>query len=390
MKKQGRDKSTVVQTLKHLPQSMDNDFQCPICFDSVPENLTTQIPQCKHRFCVACLAEFVRVKLNSHEYPLLCPTCVAEPRPQPTAEIENLVVDQLSERDLSILEEIRKKRDGFLKIECPRCQRSDFIHQAVLKNSRHIRCPVGCGFRWCQKCQQCTNSILRRLVHFCSDGTSRLLLLAKKENWKQCPGCSVVVSQAGGCSHMTCKTLGCNTHFCYDCGKIIIKSAEGQGLRDAISHHNRNCITRRGLNQIMMNDDLPLFPLLIRFVRNLVGQQITHSISTIRLGDFIPSSKWRSPTSILIQLSILYSRFQSGDLVLRKRIPTNTLLLLSPLILWQLYKEREWKFKFLGASVLGGTLFFYKRDHSGLEPSLSKAQPQVRDYQPRLGVRSWA
>ncbi|KAG5718443.1 hypothetical protein E4T56_gene18183 [Termitomyces sp. T112] len=99
---------------------MDNDFQCPICFDSVPENLTTQIPQCKHRFCVACLAEFVRVKLNSHEYPLLCPTCVAEPRPQPTAEIENLVVDQLSERDLSILEEIRKKRDGFLKIECPR------------------------------------------------------------------------------------------------------------------------------------------------------------------------------------------------------------------------------------------------------------------------------
>ncbi|KAK3933906.1 hypothetical protein QBC46DRAFT_430618 [Diplogelasinospora grovesii] len=50
------------------------------------------------------------------------------------------------------------------------------------------------------------------------EDTQALLELAKKNNWKSCPGCNHLVEHTKeGCDQIPC--VRCNTVFCYHCGK---------------------------------------------------------------------------------------------------------------------------------------------------------------------------
>ncbi|KAJ7739825.1 hypothetical protein B0H16DRAFT_60005 [Mycena metata] len=76
--------------------------------------------------------------------------------------------------------------------------------------------------------------------HSC-DGSSELEHLMKSRGWKHCPGCKTPFQKSSGCNHMTCMSPGCNTHFCYVCGKSIVRSAHRREIQTAVSAHYRRC-----------------------------------------------------------------------------------------------------------------------------------------------------
>ena len=51
---------------------------CRICLDKLPEN-STAIDPCGHSFCRECVQGLIVSQIESRRFPVLCPTCTAEP-----------------------------------------------------------------------------------------------------------------------------------------------------------------------------------------------------------------------------------------------------------------------------------------------------------------------
>jgi len=64
----------------------------------------------------------------------------------------------------------------------------------------------------------------------------------KQQGWKYCPTCKTPIQKGSGCHHMKCITPACNTHFCYTCGGLIVRSANGKEINTAVTkHYSKNC-----------------------------------------------------------------------------------------------------------------------------------------------------
>ena len=46
---------------------------CNICLEELPAELMHVIGSCLHRFCITCLAKYLREKLAGRTYPMVCP-----------------------------------------------------------------------------------------------------------------------------------------------------------------------------------------------------------------------------------------------------------------------------------------------------------------------------
>ncbi|KAI3838575.1 hypothetical protein MKW92_014509 [Papaver armeniacum] len=61
-----------------------------------------------------------------------------------------------------------------------------------------------------------------QVQHRGGDEDMLLIQLAKKKNWRKCPGCKYYVEKTMGCMHVTCRYVGhqilCGSEFCYGCG----------------------------------------------------------------------------------------------------------------------------------------------------------------------------
>ena len=64
--------SSQMARLKDMAQVL---FECPVCFETHPEDFVAQIDACRHKLCRRCMRGFVTSKLEEHRYPILCPIC---------------------------------------------------------------------------------------------------------------------------------------------------------------------------------------------------------------------------------------------------------------------------------------------------------------------------
>lgn len=95
-----------------------------------------------------------------------------------------------------------------------------------------------CTYVWCKKCNQ--EIPMGPVDHSC-DGTNELDHLMKDTGWKYCPGCKTPCEKIAGCNHMTCTSPGCNTHFCYKCGAMIVKSDSKLEIGAGVTAHYLSC-----------------------------------------------------------------------------------------------------------------------------------------------------
>jgi hypothetical protein len=54
-------------------------FDCGVCLDTLPEESIARLDPCGHSFCRECIRGFIVSQIESRRFPVLCPTCMAEP-----------------------------------------------------------------------------------------------------------------------------------------------------------------------------------------------------------------------------------------------------------------------------------------------------------------------
>ncbi|PBK95367.1 hypothetical protein ARMGADRAFT_926243 [Armillaria gallica] len=215
-------------------------FDCGICFDNLPMEDVAFIPECDHLACRDCLRQHILTTLHDHRFPILCPLCMdGKTR---TSLPETLILDiGISEKDFLIWDELQMSAFSIL-MHCRRCQNGAFVDGIDYQQCSIITCPLPeCENKWCKSCSQTIDTTVGGPEHSC-DGTSELDHLIKQRGWKYCPGCKTPVEQDGGCNHMMCISPGCNTHFCYVCGQIIVRSVIRNEIQNAITNHYSRCV----------------------------------------------------------------------------------------------------------------------------------------------------
>ena len=54
-------------------------FDCGVCLETLPEESIAHIDPCGHSFCRECVRGLIVSQIESRRFPVLCPTCTAEP-----------------------------------------------------------------------------------------------------------------------------------------------------------------------------------------------------------------------------------------------------------------------------------------------------------------------
>ncbi|KAG1847135.1 hypothetical protein C8R48DRAFT_732170 [Suillus tomentosus] len=225
--------------MQALAASLPHNFSCVICMEEQPVDNSVDL-ECNHSICRTCIRGHICSKIEEHRFPVMCPVCMTEKNNHQPKAISGLLVQQIGidERQYAIWEEMELSHLSVL-LHCRKCQRSVPVVRQEHDESRLLVCPLpDCNHIWCKACQQ--SVAIGDPPHSC-DGTSELDHLMKQRGWKYCPNCKTPVQRDGGCSHMTCISPACNTHFCYICGKNIVRSALRNEIQTAVAAHYRVC-----------------------------------------------------------------------------------------------------------------------------------------------------
>jgi Ring finger domain len=54
-------------------------FDCGVCLETLPEESIARFDPCGHSFCRECVRGLIVSQIESRRFPVLCPTCTAEP-----------------------------------------------------------------------------------------------------------------------------------------------------------------------------------------------------------------------------------------------------------------------------------------------------------------------
>ncbi|KAI0824763.1 hypothetical protein BC628DRAFT_1419870 [Trametes gibbosa] len=229
------------EQFRQLEAEQPQFFDCGVCFEKFQEDHIARVHPCEHAFCRGCLAGWARSKIEEHRYPVLCPICVADRnRAGPSGEVDDEAIQQLglTEQQYEIFVEMQMNKFSTI-LDCRGCNETFFVDREEYQNSEIIHCPLkGCGYVWCKLCSQKVDPAGPK--HSC-DGTNELEHIMKEKGWKHCPGCQTPAEKISGCNHLSCLTPGCNSHFCYQCGVLIVRSALPSEIAATKAQHFKHC-----------------------------------------------------------------------------------------------------------------------------------------------------
>ncbi|CAL1701269.1 unnamed protein product [Somion occarium] len=209
-------------------------FKCGICLEEESEYMIARIEPCGHAFCRDCVRSYLQSKLGEHRFPILCPSCTADKK---TSDPGTQQIG-LSEDEFALFTELEMASFSIL-LHCRKCKNAVFVDKCEYDEEKIIVCPLpGCTHAWCKNCSVTIES--GNPPHSC-DGTNELNHLMTERGWKYCPGCRTPAEKVDGCNHMTCISPGCNAHFCYLCGQIIVQSVLPNEIQRALSDHYARC-----------------------------------------------------------------------------------------------------------------------------------------------------
>ncbi|EIW61426.1 uncharacterized protein TRAVEDRAFT_56732 [Trametes versicolor FP-101664 SS1] len=220
------------QQMRDLQAIQPEFFDCGVCFEKFQEDHIARVEPCGHTYCRDCLKGHAVSKIDEHRYPVLCPLCTADrTRTDPPG-------GTCAREQYAIFEEMQMNKFSIM-IHCRKCQQTLFVDKAEYQETKIIRCPLNdCGYLWCRLCSQEVDPLMPE--HTC-DGSNELDHLMKEKGWKYCPLCQTPAEKISGCNHIACGAPGCNSHFCYHCGALIVQSALPAEINAAKTAHYTQC-----------------------------------------------------------------------------------------------------------------------------------------------------
>lgn len=178
--------------------SSSQTISCEICTEEKPPS---NMLDCRHSFCAACVSKHVEYKLRDNVIAISCPapSCASAIRPHAlrphlAAEVVERWEEAVAESAIQASQRVRCPHPGCEEVmvneggdevaecECPWCHR--------------LFC-ARCGVTWHQglECGE-----FRR-----KGEKEKLRRLAMENKWKKCPSCKVFVDKTEGCIHITCR-----------------------------------------------------------------------------------------------------------------------------------------------------------------------------------------
>ncbi|EJD54597.1 hypothetical protein AURDEDRAFT_141402 [Auricularia subglabra TFB-10046 SS5] len=260
-------------------------FTCTICLDTFgPLTSAVHMDGCNHDYCPGCLAQYVRFKLEEHEYPILCPLCIVTPDAGQRGMITDGVLAeiQIEESTWRRWNDVEFEKFS-TKITCRGCSRSSYVDTMDYHAAEVIACPLpDCCFRWCKECNKPVDEHGAEVMHVftkppptsrigkmafrlknkvkaagrklratrlrkdavgpvapppheCEDGADLLFDVVREMGWRYCPGCNTPTERVTGCNHMMCAL--CMSNWCYHCGLM----SGAYGLRRELRENERLC-----------------------------------------------------------------------------------------------------------------------------------------------------
>ncbi|KAH7310392.1 hypothetical protein B0J17DRAFT_585986, partial [Rhizoctonia solani] len=233
LQQQFDDETIQLSLTEALARSMEQpQFECRICMETCSDEDIAWVDGCEHSCCRDCMRGNIQSKIEERRYPIPCPFCVAGPDAIPPWVVETIGI---SPELFNIYTEMQLAQHSIM-IDC---RGSVFVDREDHGRAETITCPIpGCTHKWCKQCNQ---TIQNGEKHTC-DGSTELENLMREQGWKHCPGCRTPIERSFGCNHMTCTTPGCNTHFCYVCGKVVTQGGTRDEISTAVAEHYQSCL----------------------------------------------------------------------------------------------------------------------------------------------------
>ncbi|CAG9335977.1 unnamed protein product [Blepharisma stoltei] len=196
---------------KKLPEV--EHISCPICLDDIEDPNSKPLVQCQHIFHDHCISRYITNKVDSRQFPILCPLelCKAEiDASDIKTRLEQYIFQQFE--DYSFKNHVETHGSEY---SC--CPTADCPYIFIPNCAKRFKCPV-CKKKYCLECRSIYHRKLNCEEFRAANGDIRdaeFLKFVKGAMYKQCILCQFWVERTKGCNHMTCR---CGYEFCYKCG----------------------------------------------------------------------------------------------------------------------------------------------------------------------------
>ena len=224
---------------------------CPICSDEFIGSKAVEIT-CGHFFCNECISMYAKIRVQDigrhQDNPFICPL----PSCRHPIKIVGCIKKLVSEAEMDAVREWYKDLKNprcYMLVVCPRskCGMRDQMRKES-HESAMVYCDA-CAGMWCELCLQrgehhveCDQHLVLRLCAQYREASDAVKIQCQqkwpwireyaaarsvdesanewvKNNASICPVCKTGIERLEGCFHMNCSN--CNTHFCYECEKIL-------------------------------------------------------------------------------------------------------------------------------------------------------------------------
>ncbi|XP_063041359.1 E3 ubiquitin-protein ligase RNF19B [Engraulis encrasicolus] len=204
-------------------------LECPLCLTRQPAEQLPELQGCRHRSCLGCLRQYLRIEISESRVQLACPECAERLVPPQVAAI--LDDPPLLEK----YEEFLLRRCLASDPDCRWCPAPDCGFAVIASGC--ASCPrlvcgrEGCGAEFCYHCKQawhpnqtCDSARQQRAMSLRTHSNHSPSYSAEhgtNDDIKPCPRCGayIIKMNDGSCNHMTCAVCGCE--FCWLCMKEI-------------------------------------------------------------------------------------------------------------------------------------------------------------------------
>ncbi|KAL7541102.1 hypothetical protein ACHAXR_010627 [Thalassiosira sp. AJA248-18] len=191
-------------TRRGLLDSLPFIRQCNVCLEEAKRGFSLA---CDHSMCIECMRDlFLAAVRDSSLLPLRC------------CEIPidmNMCRHLIFPDDVDILLSRMAELQATNKMYCPSCNKFINLDLVDAQESTDLLCV--CSTALCISCKTIAHPRLTCAENraIASGDDTLLLEYARREGWKQCPNCSVMIELTHGCNHISCAS--CRHEFCFTC-----------------------------------------------------------------------------------------------------------------------------------------------------------------------------